>query len=673
MIHKYVKQDGIKDCGVCTLYNIIKYYGGSIDIDKLRIYTKTDSNGTNIYNMVSTARKLGLKSDAFKCELNDLCTLTLPAIAHLKLDDNCYHFVIIDSIVDDEIIIFDPIRGILKYLMEDFQRQWTNIIITFEKTENLVKEKELKFSKIIFSYIKKYRFILFLLFNISLISVILSNINSLFLSKLYNSNENLFLIFILFIIILFFKSIIDYYKNIKLVDFNNKFDNDITNDTFNKILSLPLKFHHERPVGDIVSRFNDLSQIKELIYNLSSSFIIDLLFLVIVNLFIMYLNVNLFLINIILSILYILSYILFRKDILFLTRILKEDVSNVNSFLIESIYGINTIKNLNIEKNIKDKYYDKYNSFLNQSKILNKKYIRVNILLNLISNISILLIVLFGTILLSHNNITLPNLIALNTLIIYYYISLNNIISLDEIFVNAKESTKRINRFLKNKKEITSGNKKFKFKRNICFININHSYNGITYILKNINFSINKNEFIFIDGKSGVGKSTIFKLLTKQYKSKRNTILIDGVDINDISKVSIQNNILYVSQYEYLFTGSILDNIKLSYDITDKELNNVLKITKVDEILKRRNIGIDYLIEENGVNLSGGERQKIILARSLIRNKQILILDETMNEIDPESEREIIKKIKTEYNITLILISHRKVNSDLFDRIINIE
>lgn len=673
MIHKYVKQDGIKDCGVCTLYNIIKYYGGSIDIDKLRIYTKTDSNGTNIYNMVSTARKLGLKSDAFKCELNDLCTLTLPAIAHLKLDDNCYHFVIIDSIVDDEIIIFDPIRGILKYLMEDFQRQWTNIIITFEKTENLVKEKELKFSKIIFSYIKKYRFILFLLFNISLISVILSNINSLFLSKLYNSNENLFLIFILFIIILFFKSIIDYYKNIKLVDFNNKFDNDITNDTFNKILSLPLKFHHERPVGDIVSRFNDLSQIKELIYNLSSSFIIDLLFLVIVNLFIMYLNVNLFLINIILSILYILSYILFRKDILFLTRILKEDVSNVNSFLIESIYGINTIKNLNIEKNIKDKYYDKYNSFLNQSKILNKKYIRVNVLLNLISNISILLIVLFGTILLSHNNITLPNLIALNTLIIYYYISLNNIISLDEIFVNAKESTKRINRFLKNKKEITSGNKKFKFKRNICFININHSYNGITYILKNINFSINKNEFIFIDGKSGVGKSTIFKLLTKQYKSKRNTILIDGVDINDISKVSIQNNILYVSQYEYLFTGSILDNIKLSYNITDKELNNVLKITKVDEILKRRNIGIDYLIEENGVNLSGGERQKIILARSLIRNKQILILDETMNEIDPESEREIIKKIKTEYNITLILISHRKVNSDLFDRIINIE
>ncbi len=673
MNHKYIKQDGIKDCGVCTLYNIIKYYGGSIDIDKLRVYTKTDSNGTNIYNMVSASRRLGLKSEAFRCELNDLCTLSLPIIAHLKLDDNCYHFVIIDSIVDDEIVIFDPIRGILKYPIEDFEKVWTNVIITFEKTNNLVKEKELKFSKLIFSYIKKYKLILIFLCIISLISAFLSNINSLFLSKIYNNNENLSFIFILFIIILFSRSLIDYYKNIKLIKFNNNFDKDITNDTFNKILSLPLKFHHERPVGDIISRFNDLSQIKELIYNLSFSFIVDLLFLVIINLFILYLNVNLFFINIILSILYVLTYMLFRKDILYLIIILKEETANVSSFLVESIYGINTIKNLNIEKNIKNKYNNKYDSFLKQNELLNKKYIKINILLNLISNISILIIVLFGTILLSHNIIILPNLIALNTLIIYYYMSLSNIISLDGIFVNAKESIKRINRLLKNKKEVISGRKKFKFKKSICFKNLNHSYNGVNYILKNINFSIRKNEFVFIDGKSGVGKSTIFKLLTKQYKCKKNSILIDGIDINNISKESILKNILYVSQYEYLFTGSIIDNIKLSSNVTDKEFYDILKITKVDEILKRRNIGVDFIIEENGINLSGGERQKIILARSLLRKKQIIIFDETMNEIDPESEREIIKKIKTEYNLTLILISHRKVNSDLFDKIINIE
>ena len=93
----------------------------------------------------------------------------------------------------------------------------------------------------------------------------------------------------------------------------------------------------------------------------------------------------------------------------------------------------------------------------------------------------------------------------------------------------------------------------------------------------------------------------------------------------------------------------------------------------IDKMLKDRNIDINFILEENGQNISGGEKQKILLARSLLRNKKILILDETMNEIDVNSEREIIKNIKTEYKITLILISHRNINSDLFDKVINIK
>ena len=220
---------------------------------------------------------------------------------------------------------------------------------------------------------------------------------------------------------------------------------------------------------------------------------------------------------------------------------------------------------------------------------------------------------------------------------------------------------------------ITDTSNLFSFKNKISVKNLSYSYNGINNIFDNVNFYINRSEFIFINGKSGIGKSTIFKLLTKQLPIDRKMIYIDDIDINDISRDDIINNICYVSQNEYIFTDTILNNIKMYNDVSKEEFNKVLKITGVNKILSDRKIDLDFILIENGQNLSGGERQRILLARSLLRKKKILILDETMNEIDAKSERKMIKKIKTEYNITFILISHRNINSDLFDRVIKIE
>ena len=244
--------------------------------------------------------------------------------------------------------------------------------------------------------------------------------------------------------------------------------------------------------------------------------------------------------------------------------------------------------------------------------------------------------------------------------------------NIDNTFIEAKNSLTRINNLYKMS-YITDTSNLFSFKNKISVKNLSYSYNGINNIFDNVNFYINRSEFIFINGKSGIGKSTIFKLLTKQLPIDRKMIYIDDVDINDISIDDIINNICYVSQNEYIFTDTILNNIKMYNDVSKEEFNKVLKITGVNKILSDRKIDLDFILIENGQNLSGGERQRILLARSLLRKKKILILDETMNEIDSKSERKMIKKIKTEYNITFILISHRNINSDLFDRVIKIE
>ena len=339
--------------------------------------------------------------------------------------------------------------------------------------------------------------------------------------------------------------------------------------------------------------------------------------------------------------------------------------------MIESLLGIDTIKNLNIEKQINNSFIKKYNKFLNSNYILNKFIVIFELLMDFISNISSIIIVFIGILFYKDNILSLSKVIAVNSLFIYFFISLKNIVSSDEMLIEAKNSYKRISE-LYNEEEEKEIKTNIKFIDKISVKKLNYSYNGINNILNNINFEIDKNDYVFVKGNSGTGKSSLFKLLTKQLECEENMIKINDIDINNINRKDITDNICLVSQNEYIFTDTILNNIKLFKDATKEEIEKVMRITGIDKMIQKRNIDINFVLEENGHNISGGERQRIILARSLLQNKKVLILDETLNELDIKSERNIIKNIKQEYDITLILISHRYNNSNLFNKIINI-
>ena len=150
-------------------------------------------------------------------------------------------------------------------------------------------------------------------------------------------------------------------------------------------------------------------------------------------------------------------------------------------------------------------------------------------------------------------------------------------------------------------------------------------------------------------------------------------MIIDNTNIKNLSLNDIRNNICFVSQNEIIFTDTILNNITLFKEVTKKELEKVIRITGIYKFLKEKNISLNFLLEENGHNISGGERQRILLARALLQNKKILILDETTNGIDILSEENIVRKVKEEYDVTLILISHRYDNLKLFNKVFEIK
>ena len=650
---RYVKQEGIRDCGITCLYNIIRYYKGDVSMEKLRELTHTNESGTSIYNLMEASKSLGLNAKAYKCNLNDLANLDFPMIAYIKLN-NFYHFVIIKDIDFDNISIFDPIRGDISYTIEDFTSVWQNIIITFNKDGKIVNE-----NTYYFDYLKEEiinnKVLIIILLSIYLVITIIDIVYSISLKHVVSSKSISFI----FIFSLFILKIFSYYINNKYaLKFNNKIDDDLSGKIYNKLFSLPYSYYHNRPTGDLISKINDLYYVKEFLNLLTTTSIIDVLLITFIPFFILFTSFKIYITLLFCSIVYFLFNFHTQENENKKLGELKENNSRNNALLMDNVLGIDTIKNLNIENKIITNQIKCFHSYLHSYTIYNNFVRFKSTILLIISYIPLLVLLT--------NKFKSGDIIMLFTMLTTYFSSLNNITLLIRKYMDANLSFKRINSLL-NYEVIEDNNKVIKDIQNIRFKNINYKINN-KILIKDFSLDINKGDNIFITGKNGVGKSTLCKLLIKNTNIKDNNIFINDIDINNIKESSIKNNICYVSQDEYIFTDTIKNNILMYKNVSSRELKKVLKVTELDKMMKYKNINLDYLLEENGHNLSGGEKQKILLARTLLRKTDYIVLDETTSEIDIETERKILNNIKTEYNKTIIFISHRDSNKDLFNK-----
>lgn len=659
---RYQRQEGIRDCGVCCLYNIIRFYNGNIDLEKLRSMTKTNENGTSIYNIVETANKLGFKSKAYKCDINDLSSLVLPLIAYIKID-SYYHFVIIDDIDVDKITIFDPIRGKLIYSYESFNREWQGIIITFDRSGSIVKEKS-NYINYLNDLVMNNKNKLIIIIILSFICTIFSIIISFFIKRIIDNNPENNNFIIIFLIILFF-SIVTLLRGLLSINLNNKIDYDLSTKVYKKIYSLPIEYHHNRPLGDIASRINDLYNVKDFISTFTMTTIIDILVLLIVFIILLFKSFTVFIITLTITFIYSSLYYLLRKDELVMLENIKENYSNNNSNFIENLNGIETIKNNNIEDKVINKQNNLFIKYNNSYKKLSKFMLEENSIYSLIEYIGLILVIFRCYVLLNKGVFTKGDLTLIYSLYIMFFASLKSVINLDRNIMVSKLSFNRINSIIKTPINQVKG-KNINSINNICFNNIKiNSFN--------FDLDINKGDKVLISGRSGVGKSSIFKSLIKENNNYINNITINGVNIDEINSNSIKNNISYISQNEYIFNDTIKNNILLHKSVSHKELNKALKVSTLDKVLKDKNISLDYILEEDGHNLSSGERQKVLIARALIKDSSIIIFDETMNEIDIENEKNILKKLFTEYKKTIILISHRNSNVSMFNKRVEIK
>ena len=682
--YECVRQDGPKDCGICALLTIIKTHGGLVSKEYLRNITNTTSNGVNAFSLIEAGKKLGFYSQGVKGDVLNIEDKYLPCIAHIIVDNKYKHFVVIHKIdrKNKNIIIADPSRGIIKMDIDKFKSMSTgnylyfipNKIIPRMKENNLIKDKIKDF---IFNNKNVIITIIVFSFLYTLINIIITFNFQFVIDRAitYNSMNNLYVISLLFIFIYFLKSTLDYSKEKLLYFLSHKLNYTLINDSLNHILSLPHLYFKNRTTGEILSRISDLDELKDLLSDFIITILIDFTITILSLIALLNISKKLFLIVLFILIMYSLTTIIYNKIISEDIKDLKEENSKVNSTIIELINGINSIKSLNIGEKIKEEFSYLYNSYLNTSYNFTKKINNKRVLNNIISNLISLIILTIGGSLVIKGQLKLSSPITFNSIIYYNFSSLSNILNIDIITKKTKIIIERINELLNIKEE------KLHFDINplkningdITVKNLTYKY-GDNYVLNNINMSIKSGKKILITGESGSGKSTLAKLIAGFIEVKRNKIFIGNIDLNDLNLWNVREQVTYVSQNEYLFNNSIYENINIKKIQDKNKLRDIAKCMLIDEITSKNKSGYNMILEENGSNISGGERQRIILARTFLKNSSIYILDETFSEINVKKERIILQNIFERFkDKTIIVISHRFDNNDLFDEVHNLE
>ena len=665
--YPFTKQEGLKDCAAACMQMIIKYYNGYISINDLNEMLETTKEGVSAFKIIEVSNKIGFKATGIRLNLLELTkSVTLPVIAHVVIN-NYNHYIVVYKIdsFKKSVIIADPQSKIKTISFKEFESIWTNVIINLypvKPIEHRNYEKHLNYKNIIL----KNKKTIFQLCYISFIYMILSIVASFYMKYVFDnylSNFHLiFTVFILFIIINLYKIFTNLIRTKILIDLNKNIDIDLSLDIFSKILSLPYGYYRNKTTGEIITRYTELSKIRETISKVLLTLFLDLP-LCITSLIIMYfLNSKLTMISLIAVLLYTIIVIVYNRilnDTILEAQIKKAEM---NTVLIESINGFETIKGLNLYDYINLKFENKYIKYL-------KNVIKIDSILNIKENLKeivnqlIEMIIIFtGVIYVRSETITIGTLMTYNSILVFFLAPIRNLLSLDNSIIESKRIVKRVNEMLKKEENVKKINIVYS---DILIKSLSFKQNE-KIILNKINLHISKGEKVIITGKSGSGKSTLLKILMNYYNDYQGEIKINGINIKSINLKNV-----YISQNETLFTDTIYNNIVLGNN--DSNFSEIVKMCYVDEIINS-NLGYNQIIEENGFNISGGQKQRIILARSIINEFDLLLIDEGLNQIDVELERKILKNLFNKFHDkTIIIVSHRLENMDLYDKLIKLE
>lgn len=676
--YPFVKQRSLKDCGVASLLMIIKYYGGNVNFDTLEEMCKISKKGISAFHLIQAGEMIGLKGKGCHLNLNKMKPSMLPCIVHVTTKQNFFHYMVLYEIRKKDVIVGDPAIGIQKIKLDDFTEMFNETVLIFKPVRVLPKEEKIQnmFSWIL-SYLKIYHHMLIRILFYSLITIFLIISTSfsvqLFLYGVKKKQKFLITIFLsVFLMVHVLKTIFLFIRNRKIIHLDRVIDTSLTKEVFHRIISLPFSYYHNKTVGEIMNRFSDIPLLKNVITEIFIEDSLSILLSICSFFVLIFMNKNITLYAIIFMFITIFISTIHMPELRRKIKKYKESRERFVAFTYESFENYETIKGSHKEKEIQKQFDRVFEEYQKEKYEYQSMVQKIELTKSFIEQVSHLILLYFGVLMIIEKKLSISALFTLEFLLPIF---LDPIYKFMEHMINIKESNDSFQRIINlfyEKKQ--SGFVEKEIDGNITFQNLTFSYDDHTNILENVNLNIKAKQKIMIIGKSGSGKSTLFYLLMGYYKVPRGMIFIDHIDINDYKTNTLNHQIVLLSQTENLFSDTIYNNLSFFEKKNPKKIINASEKSMACSVINQNELGYFYPLEENGLNLSGGERQKLMLSRTLLLKFSILLIDEGLNQIDEETERKILQNIFEEYkDKTILVISHRDKNRDLFDQIVNVK
>ncbi len=675
---KIIRQRDFKDCGVCSLASIIEYYGGYVSLEKLRLDTKATNEGTTALNIIEASKKYGFDAMGIKVANLTSDKVSLPAIAHMQGKNGLNHYVVIYKITNDKVILMDPAKGKVVKSKDDFYEEWSHILLIFHPQRKItVFQKENTLIGIFLKIIMQEQKLFILIIINSIFLIVFTIIGSYYFQVMIDAiNLNYPLIYLKIFVVVFgllviLKLVFGYLRRYFENYLNKNIDCLLNSNFLNHIFNLPLEVITSRTSGEIITRVSELANIKNLFTEIFITCLLDFA-LMLTSLPLLYSISNKLFLAIFLSLLLYLVVGIITSKIIYQKAYQNIELeAEFNNILLENVQMLSSIKNLNVTDNRLSKLETSLSALLYDNFKLGKFWTNENFGKNAIYELGFFIINTWGFYLIFKGKLEITALVTFNTLLGLFLDPIKNCIDSLPKYNFVKATFSKINDFLSLNKE-TLGQKEKLSNNKIIIKNLSFSYDSLKSTFNHFNLFIKPGEFVSLKGRSGSGKSTLCKILDKYITNYKGEIIIGNRNIKDLSIATIRENITYVGQNEALISGSIKENILLDREIDSKRFTQICNICGIEQIVFKKALRYETSINNDSTNISGGEAQRIILARAILNDFEILILDEALSEVDYQTERKIIKNLKHYFpSKTIIYITHKN-HDQLFDRVIEL-
>lgn len=684
----YISQLEEKDCGVSALAMILKQYGSDVSLASIRERCQTSLTGTTALGLVKAAESFNMDVRPIKADLTlfDMKDLPLPFIAHVEKNGQYLHYYVVYHVTKNKIMIADPDPTVGKTTMtlQDFSNEWTGVALFMSPSPEYKPVKENKSSiQSFLPIIGRQKPLIVNIIAASLLITLISIAGSYYMQLVIdayvpNGQANTLTIVSLGLIATYIlQQVLGFTRTYLLTVMGQRLSIEVILSYIRHLFELPVNFFATRRTGEIVTRFNDANAIIDAMANTILSLFLDLGITIIVGSVLAVQNIQLFLLSLISFPVYFLIVYTFMKPFEHLNQEQMASNATLSSSIIEDINGIETIKSLTSEKSSYQKIDREFVDYLKKSFAHQKSEAIQNSIKQATQLIINVLVLWFGAKLVISNQLSVGQLVTYNALLGYFTEPFQNIINLQTKIQTATVANRRLNEVYLVDSEFKANESQELQKDNSYDLKIDkvsYQYGYQKPILIDFSLKIAFGEKIALVGVSGSGKSTLAKLLVNFMSPSSGNIQIGSQDITHVHRQNLRRHVTYLPQNPYIFTGSILDNLTLGAPdgTTQEDILNAVTLADIKNDIESMPQNYQTEISEDG-GMSGGQKQRIALARALLSQSPILILDESTSNLDVLTEKKIINNLLTIKNKTIIFIAHRLTIAEKAQRVILLE